>query len=161
MISSIWIHRLCAGAVTGLVAVVTVSAAGTVGDMLAVHQAAAAGRAGTAPSASLSRPIPPPAPLLRLNGATPAVAIGEYLNTQLGGEAVDITSVRTPSVRSLGGGVRLAEVHVVARGELGAMNNLLAWAAVNRKAIRMKSVSASTSPDGVGQYVFVMLMVVA
>lgn len=110
----------------------------------------------------VAKPLPATTrPALRRNGASARIAVGEYLNGALGELGLNIVSVETPTVRPLGGGLYLAEVHVQARGDAAASAAAANWVAVNREAIRLKSLSIGLGPDQEGLCTLVLLMVIA
>lgn len=161
MSRSVWIHRAAALAAVGLAAVILTSVAAIGGDLVAVDRA----KADTASAPGLVvqttpawRPLKP---ILRREGAEAKIAIGEYLNSRLGQLGLAIVSVEAPSVRPLGGGLHLAEVRVQARGEAAASAAVTNWVAVNREAVRLKSLTLGVGPDGTGTCTLVLLMVIA
>lgn len=158
----VWIHRAAALASVVLAGIALTSVAAIGGDMVAIDRAKA-DTATPAPAASPASIVPwrPLKPAVRRNGATPKIAVGEYLNGQLGQLGLNIISVETPSVRPLGGGLHLAEVRVQARGDGAASAAAANWVAVNREAIRLKSLAVGVGPDGSGTCTLVLLMVIA
>ncbi len=159
---SVWIHRAAALAAIGLGAVALTSAVAIGGDLVAVDRAGADTPAsGSAPAGRPAGDWRPLKPVLRRNGAEAKIAVGEYLNGRLSQLGLAIVSVETPSVRPLGGGLHLAEVRVQARGEAAASAAAANWVAVNREAIRLKSLSLGMAPDGTGTCTLVLLMVIA
>lgn len=158
---ALWLRRGAAAGVVALGGLSLVSAAAIAGDVLAVRRAASDGEPSSAAAASRYRPLPGLKPILRPGAASPDIAIGEHLNGALGQSGLVVTSVRTASVRSLGGGLRLAEVRVEGRGALAAAGAVSRWVAVNREAVRLKELAAMTSPEGDGRVSFVLLMVIA
>lgn len=156
----LWLRRGAAAGVVALGALSLVSVAAIAGDVLAVQRAASEDRPPSE-AAPRRRPLPGLKPILRLGAASPDVAIGEHLNGALGQSGIVVSSVRTASVRSLGGGLRLAEVRVEGRGELAAAGEISRWVAVNREAVRLKELTAMTSPEGDGRISFLLFMVIA
>ncbi len=158
----VWIHRAAALASVVLAGVALTSMAAIGGDWIAIDRAKAdtiaPAPAATAPSAAQWRTLQPS---VRRNGTSAKIAVGEYLNGQLGQLGLNIISVETPSVRPLGGGLHLAEVRVQARGDAAASAAAANWVAVNREAIRLKSLVVGVGPDGTGTCTLVLLMVIA
>ncbi|TPW00751.1 MAG: hypothetical protein FD125_2962 [bacterium] len=158
----VWIHRAAALASLVLAGIALTSVAAIGGDLVAIDRAGAdTGIPRPAASAPAAVPWRPLRPAVRRNGASAKIAIGEYLNGQLGQLGLNITSVETPSVRPLGGGLHLAEVRVQARGDGAASAAAANWVAVNREAIRLKSLAVGVGPDGTGTCTLVLLMVIA
>lgn len=158
----VWIHRAAALAAVVLVGIALTSVAAIGGDLVAVDRAKA-GPPASAPTPVTRAAVPwrPLQPALRRNGATAKIAVGEYLNGQLGQLGLTIVSVETSAVRPLGGGLHLAEVQVQARGDAAASAAAANWVAVNREAIRLKSLVVGVGPDGSGTCTLVLLMVLA
>ena len=158
----IWIQRAAALASVVLAGVALTSVAAISTDLIAIDRAkadtVALAPAATAPAAVPWRPLKP---AVRRNGASAKIAVGEYLNGQLGQLGLNIVSVETPSVRPLGGGLHLAEVRVQARGDAAASAAAANWVAVNREAVRLKSLTVGVGPDGTGTCTLVLLMVIA
>lgn len=157
----VWIHRATALASAVLAGIALTSVAAIGGDLIAIDRAKA-DTATPAPTASAPSIVPwrPLKPAVRRNGASAKIAVGEYLNGQLGQLGLNIVSVETPSVRPLGGGLHLAEVRVQARGDGAASAAAANWVAVNREAIRLKSLTVGVGPDGTGTCTLVLLMVI-
>ncbi len=158
----VWIHRATALASVVLAGIALTSVVAIGGDLVAVDRA----KADTATPASTASTPPavhwrPLKPAVRRNGATAKIAVGEYLNGGLGELGLNIVSVETPTVRALGGGLHLAEVRVQARGDAAASAAAANWVAVNREAIRLKSLAVGVGPDGTGTCTLVLLMVIA
>jgi len=159
---SVWISRCAAAASAVLIVVALTSVVAISGEIIAVGRAKADEPA--VPQAASARPAPAwkaVRPALRRNGATAEIAIGEYLNGRLGELGLNVVSVTTPSVRPLGGGLQLAEVHVQARGDAAASAAAANWVAVNREAIRLKSLTLGVGPDQEGTCTLLLLMVIA
>lgn len=158
----VWIHRAAALASVILAGIALTSVAAIGGDLVAIDRAkadtATPAPATSAPSAVAWRPLKP---AVRRNGASAKIAVGEYLNGQLGQSGLNLVSVETPTVRPLGGGLHLAEVRVEARGDAAASAAAANWVAVNREAIRLKSLVIGVGPDGTGTCTLVLLMVIA
>ena len=158
----VWVHRAAALAAVLLAGVALTSVATARADLAAVDRAKADTpvpvASATVPPAVRWRPLKP---ALRRNGASAKIAVGEYLNGQLGQLGLNIVSVETPTVRPLGGGLHLAEVRVQARGDAAASAAAANWVAVNREAIRLKSLTVGVGPDGSGTCTLVLLMVIA
>ena len=158
----VWIHRATALASVVLAGVALTSAAAIGGDLVAVNRAradpGAPAPAASAPATVAWRPLKP---AVRRNGASAEIAVGEYLNGQLGQLGLNIVSVEAPSVRPLGGGLHLAEVRVQARGDAAASAAAANWVAVNREAVRLQSLAVGVGPDGTGTCTLVLLMVIA
>lgn len=102
-----------------------------------------------------------PLPMLRVGVGQPKTAIAELLNSQLGGLGFTLTSVEVSSARPLGNGLRLAEVRVEARGDAAAAQAVAEWVAINREAIRMKSISTGLGPQDDPVASMVLLMVIS
>lgn len=159
---SVWISRGAAGASVALIVIALSSIVAIGGEVIAVDRAKADGPtiqpAITARPASAWKAV---RPALRRNGATAEVAIGEYLNGHLGELGLNVVSVTAPTVRPLGGGLHLAEVRVQARGDAAASAAAANWVAVNREAVRLKSLAIGSGPDQEGTCTLVLLMVIA
>lgn len=157
---ALWINRGAAVAAFVLAGVALTSSLAIGRALSAVGEAR-----GDAPTPALkpaTRPLPAAArPALRRNGASAGIAIGEYLNGQLGELGLNIVSIETPTVRPLGGGLYLAEVQVQARGDAAASAAAANWVAVNREAVRLKSLTVGLGPDQDGLCTLVLLMVIA
>ncbi len=158
----VWIHRAAALASVLLAGIALTSVAAIGGDLVAIDRAKA-DTASSTPAASTPSAVPwrPLKPAVRRNSASAKIAVGEYLNGQLGQLGLNIVSVETPSVRPLGGGLHLAEVRVQARGDGAASAAAANWVAVNREAVRLKSLTVGVGPDGTGTCILVLLMVIA
>lgn len=159
---SVWISRGAAGASVVLIAIALSSIVAIGGEVIAVDRAKADDPA--IPRANKVEPAPAwkaVRPVLRRNGATAEIAIGEYLNERLGELGLNVVSVTSPTVRPLGGGLHLAEVRVQARGDAAASAAAANWVAVNREAIRLKSFAIGPGPDQEGTCTLVLLMVIA
>lgn len=158
----VWIHRAAACASIVLVGIALTAVVAIGADLVAVNQARAdtSARAVRA-SASEATSWRPLKPAVRRNGATAKVAVGEYLNGRLGELGLNIISVETPTVRPLGDGLLLAEVQVQARGDAAASAGAANWVAINREAVRLKSLTVGVGPDGSGTCTLVLLMVIA
>ena len=162
MMRTVWMRRATAGAAVGLIVMSTASAIAIGLDLRAVSEAQAQAQAPVA----IAHESPPPTlvglkPLLRSNAPSPDVAIGEFLNGALGQTGLVLASARTVSVRPLGGGLRLAEVRVEGHGDLSTAGAISSWVAVNRVAVRLKSMTATSGPQGEASISMVMLMVIA
>jgi hypothetical protein len=157
----IWINRGAAAAV-GVCAVLAVtSVVSLVDDLGAVGVAAAAETVQPRTGApAVSGPWSSPKPVLRA-GANSRTALDEYLNGQLGPLGLTITSITPSILRPLGGGLTLAEVRIEARGEAPAAAAVAQWVAVNREAVRLKSLSMGLEPGGDGVQTIVLLVVLA
>lgn len=155
---TLWINRAAAVAAVVLAGIALTSSLAIGRAVLAVGEA----RDGPVPALKPGRPLSVTArPALRRNGASAQIAVGEYLNGQLGELGLNVISVETPTVRPLGGGLYLAEVHVQARGDAAASAAAANWVAVNREAIRLKSLTVGLGPDQEGLCTLVLLMVIA
>ncbi|HYC98455.1 hypothetical protein [Brevundimonas sp.] len=157
---TVWIHRGAAIASVVLIGVALTSAVAVGRDVHAVTGARKALQPAASP-ASVTRAWTPGPPLLRRNGATAEIAIGEYLNGRLGELGLAVTSVEMAELRPLGGGRHLAEVRVLARGDAAASAAAANWVAVNREAVRLKSLSLGIGSDQEGTAALVLLMVIA
>jgi hypothetical protein len=158
----VWIHRASAFAALVLAGIALTALAAAAGDVITVNRAQAdlPAQISSASNGGASR-WQPLKPLLRRNGAPAKTAIGEYLNGTLGEVGLNISSVETLTVRALGGGLLLAEVQVEARGDATASATAANWVAVNREAVRLKSLVVELGPDGSGTSTMVLLMVIA
>lgn len=155
----VWIHRAAALATVVFVGIALTALGAAGADLIAVDRAKADTPAGaSAPAAVRWQPLKP---AVRRNGASAKVAIGEYLNGRLGELGLNIISVETPTVRPLGDGLHLAEVRVEARGDAATSAAAANWVAVNREAVRLKSLAVGVGPDGSGTCTLVLLMVIA
>lgn len=142
-------------------AMVSVSAlAGIVGDQQALGQARTALPPAQAPT---GRPAgwTMPAPLVRSTPAQRASELNEALTGQFARMELELVGIHERSRRVLGDGLQLVEVEVQARGEVSDAYRLIAWAAVNREAMRLVSVSANPDPAGGGVWSYVLLVVTA
>lgn len=159
---TLWMRRGAAAGLLGLTVLAAASAIDIVRDLWTVNRALAEAEVSRPldqlPTVPLARDLKP---VVRLGAAAPDVAIGERLNGALGPSGLVLTSVRTVSVRPLGAGLRLAEVRVEGRGDLAAAGAVSSWVAINREAVRLKSLDAMTAPDGEARLSFVLLMVIA
>lgn len=157
-----WISRGAAAAAVVL-AVIALSSMVAIGrEVITVDRAKTEGL--TAAASAPVRPAPQwkaVRPALRRNGTTAEIAIGEYLNGRLGELGLNVVSVTAPDIRPLGGGLQLAEVHVQARGDAAASAATANWVAVNREAVRLKSLTLGVGPDQEGTCTLVLLMVIA
>lgn len=157
----LWIRRGAALGVGVCLILGGTSIASIMDDLGAIRGASAppgtASRERGNPSADRSAD---PEPVIRA-GTNTKTAIDEYLNGQLGALGLTITSITPSSVRSLGGGLKLAEVRIEAKAEGPAAITVAQWAAVNREAVRMKSLSMGIGADGEGVATIVLLVVVA
>jgi len=158
----VWMHRAAALASVVLVGVALTAVTSIGGDLIAVDRARAdtpaSAASASAPAALRWQPLKP---AVRRNGASAKVAVGEYLNGRLGELGLNIISVETPTVRPLGDGLHLAEVRVEARGDAATSAAAANWVAVNREAVRLKSLAVGVGPDGSGTCTLVLLMVIA
>ena len=100
-------------------------------------------------------------PALRVGRGEPRAAVGEFLNGQLSRQGIEVLTLETPSIRPLGDGLRLVEVTVTGRGAAGAPEAVAAWAAMNRQAVRLKSLQVASDADGQGRITLSLLVVVA
>ncbi|MNN79664.1 hypothetical protein D3C81_1963270 [compost metagenome] len=98
--------------------------------------------------------------MLRVGAGQPKTAVAELLNSQLGGLGLTLTSVEVSSTRPLGASLRLAEVRVEAKGDAAAAQAAAEWVAINREAVRMKSISTGLGPldDPVASMVLLMVI---
>lgn len=157
---TVWIHRAAAVATIGLAGMTLASVVSIYDDL----QAVAAARDRT-PSVRLaaksSASWASGRPLLRRNGANAQIAVGEYLNSRLGEFGLAVVSAETATPRPLGGGLHLAEVRVQARGDAAAVAAMANWVAVNREAVRLKSLNLGLGADEQGTAALVLLLVIA
>lgn len=155
----LWTRRSAALGVIACTIVSLIALTGLVDDLGAVRSASVAeADALGAPVGGGLRWVEPK-PVIR--AANPKIAIDEYLNGQLGPLGLTLLSITPSSVRSLGGGLKLAEVRIEARTDGSAAQAVAQWAAVNREAVRMKSFSMGVGADGEGVVTIVLLMVIA
>ncbi|MDI6623293.1 MAG: hypothetical protein QME55_01060 [Brevundimonas sp.] len=157
----VWLHRAAGVAALGLTGVALVSAVAIGGDLQAVASARDSAAAVALSSAKGSGPWTAGQPLLRRNGANAQIAVGEYLNGRLGELGLAVLSAEAATLRPLGGGLHLAEVRVQARGDAAATAAVANWIAVNREAVRLKSMTLGLGSDGEGTVSLVLLMVIA
>lgn len=161
---TLWLNRgaALAALALGVVALTSTFAVGR--DVQAVATAIAdvpaATEAGTAKTAEATT-WTPGRPLLRRNGATAEIAIGEHLNGRLAELGLTVLSVEAAELRPLGGGLHLAQVRVQARGDAAASAAVANWISVNREAVRLKSLTLGLGPDQEGTIALVLLMVIA
>lgn len=156
----LWLNR---GLATLILGCIFLSLAGLVSifdNLSAVDQAREPLVSADLPRATSSNATVVAKPALRAGVGEPSVAIGEYLNGQLGSLGLSITTITVPSVRPLGGGVRLAEVRVQTKAQADQIAALAQWAAVNHEAIRLKSVVLGMTPEGEGTASFILLMAI-
>ena len=160
MNARVWINRAAAAACVLLLGLAFASAVAIGGDVAAVN---AARRTDAPPPATGSSMTAPAAlkPLLRANAATPNVAVGEFINLRLGDLGLFVSAVDVASVRPFGNGLKLAEVRVTAAGSLSDIASVANWVAINREAVRLKSMTVEQGADGRGGCTLVLLMVVA
>lgn len=157
----LWVRRGAAVAVAACAVLAVTSIVGIADDLGAVRDAGASETAEpktgttTAPGRWAA-----PKPVLRV-GANSRAALDEYLNGQLGPLGLTITSITPSIIRPLGGGLNLAEVRIEARAEAPAAAAVAQWVAVNREAVRMKSLSMGIGADGDGVATVVLLVVTA
>lgn len=159
MNARLWINRAAAAACLLLSGLAVASAVAIAGDVGAVNAA----RSGAMSQPATDGEAKAPAalrPILRTNAAMPNVAIGEFINVRLGDLGLFVSAVDVASVRPLGGSLRLAEVRVTATGRLVDIAAVANWVAVNREAVRLKSITVSQGADGRGGSTLVLLMVI-
>ncbi|HYC74686.1 hypothetical protein [Brevundimonas sp.] len=157
---TLWLNRGAALAAVGLTLVALTSALAAGRDLRAVTTAG--DRPGGAPiTADKAAPWTPGRPLLRRNGATAEIAIGEHLNGRLAELGLTVLAVDASNLRPLGGGLHLAEVRVQALGDAAASAAVANWIAVNREAVRLKSLTLGLGPTREGTVALVLLMVIA
>lgn len=142
-------------------AVVSVWAlAGVAGNQQALGQARAAlPPAETQPAQPASWTMP--SPLVRTAPAQRQAALTAALTSQFAQMELEIVGINERGRRTLGEGLQLVEVEVQARGEVSDAYSLIAWAAVNREAVRLVSASTNPDPDGSGVWSYVLLVVTA
>lgn len=159
---SVWIRRAAAAATLALAAVCAVSAAAIGADLAAVTAAAAGdGSVSTPREPRHEMDVATLRPMLRSGKAEPGPAVGEFLNGRLGELGLHIVSADVASLRPLGGGLKLAEVRIQGRGDLAAAGAVANWVAVNRQAVRLKSMDVNSGADGESLTSIVLLMVIA
>lgn len=159
----VWIHRAAAVGAVVLGVITIASTVSIAGDWNAVaHARSAPGESVVRRTSRAAAPAWRPAgPALRVARGDPKIAIGEYLNGQLGEVGLNIVSVDVPSVRGLGSGLKLAEVRIEARGDAKAVAGAVNWVATNHDIVRLRSVSMGVGPTGDGVATLVLLMVIA
>lgn len=157
----VWIKRGAALATLALGALAIVSTAQVGVDVWRVRAAEAAAvtpkRVAVTPTTKWTAPVP----ILRVGAGQPKTAVAELLNSQLGGLGLTLTSVEVSSARPLGNGLRLAEVRVEARGDAAAAQAAAEWVAINREAVRMKSISTGLGLQDDPVASMVLLMVIS
>lgn len=157
----VWIRRGAAMATLALGALAIASTVHVVVEVWRVRAAEAAAvtpkRDAVAPTTKWTAPVP----MLRVGAGQPKTAIAELLNSQLGGLGLTLTSVEVSSARPLGNGLRLAEVRIEARGDAAAAQAAAEWVAINREAVRMKSISTGLGPQDDSVASMVLLMVIS
>lgn len=161
MNQGIWLRRSAAVATLALGALVISSTAHVGVDAWRVRAAEAAAVAPKPVAVPVAAKWAKPVPILRVGAGQPKTAVAELLNSQLGGLALTLTSVEVSSARPLGNGLRLAEVRVEARGDAAAAQAAAEWVAINREAVRMKSISTGLDPQDDPVASMVLLMVIS
>lgn len=158
----LWINRISAAAGVALLAVAALSAIAILDDLGAVQAASSREALADAPAApTRALDLRSLQPVLRPGKAEPEVVLGEFLNGHLGQLGLNVSAAELSSLRPLGGGLRLAEVHVQARGDMAAAAAAASWVAVNRESVRLKALTVGSRPDGEHQISLVLLMVIA
>ena len=157
----VWIRRGAAVATLALGALAIVSSARVGVDVWRVHAAATSAAAAKPVAVSPPAKWTTPVPMLRVGGGPPKTAVAELLNSQFGGLGLTLASVEVGSTRPLGDGLRLAEVRVEARGDAAAAQTAAEWVAINREAVRMKSISIGLGPQDDPVASMVLLMVIS
>jgi hypothetical protein len=120
-------------------------------------------RPQTAVETSTSGPPEPwsaPKPLLRANNSAETL-IGEVLNVRLSRLGYSNATVRAGPLRPLGGGLYLTEVRIEGRGDAETAANVANWVAINRNAVRMKSLSLGVDSQNKGALTILLEIVVA
>lgn len=102
-----------------------------------------------------------PTPLIHGGPAHRQARLVEALTEQMTQTRLEILAINTRNQRSLGDGLYLIEVEVQARGTFTDARTLIAWAGVNREAVRLTSVSADPDPAGGGVFSFALWVVAA
>jgi len=154
----VWRNRVAAAGALVLGLVALTSAVSAVGDLLAVRAAGAG--LGAAPAAAFTAPAGL-RPVVRRTNADSKVAIDEYLNVRLGALGLGVSAVEVVQVSPIGHGLQLAEVQVRGRGGPAAAAAAANWAAINREAVRVKSMTVTVDPSGQDICTLVLLMVIA
>lgn len=158
---SVWIRRCAAVATLALGALAIVSAAQVGVDVWRVRAAETAAVTPNAAAVLATTKWTSPLPMLRVGAGQPKTAVAELLNSQLGGLGLTLTSVEVSSARPLGNGLRLAEVRIEAKGNAAAVQAAAEWVAINREAVRMKSISTGLDPQDDPVASMVLLMVIS
>lgn len=155
----LWLRRVAA-VVTVLCAFLAIGAAvRATGDVGAVIQAR--GGNSAVPVVSGDADWQPPRPAVKAAQGQHAAAINSHMNARLSALGLVPTNVSVGDLQPLGGGLSLAEVRIEAQGDAKAALAAAQWTAVNREAVRLKSLALSQDPTGGGQIVMVLLVVVA
>lgn len=156
----IWTRRGAAIATLALGALVIISTAHVGVNVWRVRAAESAAATPRRVSTETTAKWTTPAPMLRVGAGQPKTAVAELLNSQLGGLGLTLTSVEVSSTRPLGAGLRLAEIRVEAKGDAAAAQAAAEWVAINREAVRMKSISTGLGPldDPVASMVLLMVI---
>lgn len=160
MITRVWINRAVALACLLLGGLAVASAVAITGDVVAVRAAEGMSAARHPADAATNAPSGLK-PLLRINAASPETVIGEFINIRLGDLGLLVSDVDVSSMRPIGSGLKLAEVRVTATGSLAEVASASNWVAINREAVRLKSLTVTQGADGRGGCSLVLLMVVA
>jgi hypothetical protein len=143
----------------GAIAVLVWSLTGMFTD----QQALAKARAALPPTAAATVVVDwtRPTPLIRQGPAQRQARLVETLTEQLARTGLEVLAINTRNQRPLGDGLYLIEVEVQARGAFTDARTLIAWAGVNREAVRLTSVSADPDPAGGGVFSFALWVVAA
>lgn len=149
MTRSVWIRRAMAGAILVCSLATVTSLVAIVGDVLEVQAATGANASTPQPPPRAERPWVRPAPLIQVSAGDPKVRLGEFFNARLRRMGLGIDSFEVVSTRPLGDGLRLVEARLKASGDMTGAVALAEWTAVNRPAVRLKSLVLD-APDQAG-----------
>lgn len=145
MTRSVWIRRAMAGVILVCALATVASLVSIVGDVLEVQAATRPSPSAPQPPPRPERPWNRPAPLIPVGSADPKVKLGEFLNARLRRMGLGIDSFEIVSTRPLGDGLRLIEARLEASGDITGAVALAEWTAVNRPAVRLKSLVLDAS----------------
>lgn len=159
---TVWLHRGSALAVLIGVSLTVSGTAGIARSLMEVRDAEAATPVAPPTAASTTSALWKPPPVaLRVQSGDAKASIGEFFNGKLGDLGLLTTSVETTSLRPLGEGLKLVEVTIRAKGRLEAAIDVSNWIAVNREAVRLQSITVSSTDQGEAQLTLVVLTVIA
>lgn len=160
MNAKLWINRGAAVASLALTGLAVASAIAITSDVSTVQAAKTAAPQQARQRAPIND-VTTLKPILKSDGAPEAIALGEFLNLRFSDLGLFVSAVDTVSLRTLGKGLKLAEMRVTATGTPTDLISVSNWVAVNREAVRMKSFTMASGADGRGSFTFILLLVVA